>query len=100
MAEEQRLAPLYDEEVEKLVPPSLAPAALLKHFGPGLILMMTGIGTSHLVTAPTAGGALCLRPAVDPAGLLYLQILRLPDGLPLHQRHRHEHDGRLRMRPR
>ena len=29
---------------------------LLRHFGPGLILMMTGIGTSHLVTAPAAGG--------------------------------------------
>ena len=29
---------------------------LMRHFGPGLILMMTGIGTSHLVTAPTAGG--------------------------------------------
>jgi Mn2+/Fe2+ NRAMP family transporter len=25
-------------------------------FGPGIILMMTGIGTSHLVTAPAAGG--------------------------------------------
>ena len=25
-------------------------------FGPGIILMMTGIGTSHTVTAPTAGG--------------------------------------------
>jgi len=30
--------------------------SLLKHFGPGLVLMMTGIGTSHLVTAPAAGG--------------------------------------------
>ena len=29
---------------------------VLSHFGPGVILMMTGIGTSHLVTAPTAGG--------------------------------------------
>jgi len=29
---------------------------LVRHFGPGLILMMTGIGTSHLVTAPAAGG--------------------------------------------
>jgi len=36
--------------------PSMAPQALFKHFGPGLILMMTGIGTSHLVTAPVAGG--------------------------------------------
>ncbi len=36
--------------------PSMAPSALSKHFGPGLILMMTGIGTSHLVTAPVAGG--------------------------------------------
>ena len=44
------------KELKKLEPPSLAPQDLLKHFGPGLILMMTGIGTSHLVTAPTGGG--------------------------------------------
>ena len=36
--------------------PSLSPINLLRQFGPGLILMMTGIGTSHLVTAPVAGG--------------------------------------------
>lgn len=30
--------------------------SLARQFGPGMILMMTGIGTSHLVTAPTAGG--------------------------------------------
>ncbi len=36
--------------------PSMAPASLVRHFGPGMILMMTGIGTSHLVTAPVAGG--------------------------------------------
>ena len=47
---------VHDEVLDKLVPPSMAPSALFKHFGPGLILMMTGIGTSHLVTAPTAGG--------------------------------------------
>ena len=29
---------------------------LIRHFGPGMILMMTGIGTSHLLTAPAAGG--------------------------------------------
>lgn len=29
---------------------------MLRNFGPGLILMMTGIGTSHVITAPTAGG--------------------------------------------
>ena len=29
---------------------------LFRHFGPGMILMMTGIGTSHLLTAPAAGG--------------------------------------------
>lgn len=28
---------------------------LLRSFGPGLVLMMTGIGTSHVITAPTAG---------------------------------------------
>ena len=41
---------------EDLALPSLRPRDLLAHFGPGMILMMTGIGTSHLVTAPTAGG--------------------------------------------
>ena len=29
---------------------------MFRHFGPGMILMMTGVGTSHLVTAPAAGG--------------------------------------------
>ena len=36
--------------------PSMAPGSLVRKFGPGMILMMTGIGTSHLVTAPVAGG--------------------------------------------
>ena len=36
--------------------PDLTLRGLMGHFGPGVILMMTGIGTSHLVTAPTAGG--------------------------------------------
>ena len=41
---------------DKLPLPDTGPRGLLRHFGPGLILMMTGIGTSHLVTAPAAGG--------------------------------------------
>ena len=36
--------------------PDMSPRSLLRQFGPGMILMMTGIGTSHLVTAPAAGG--------------------------------------------
>lgn len=36
--------------------PGMGVLSLLREFGPGMILMMTGIGTSHLVTAPTAGG--------------------------------------------
>ena len=44
------------EALERLELPSLRPRDLAAHFGPGMILMMTGIGTSHLVTAPTAGG--------------------------------------------
>ncbi|MFQ5690333.1 MAG: Nramp family divalent metal transporter [Gemmatimonadota bacterium] len=44
------------EPLERLELPSLAPWALAREFGPGVILMMTGIGTSHLVTAPAAGG--------------------------------------------
>ena len=36
--------------------PALNLRSLLAHSGPGLILMMTGVGTSHMVTAPVAGG--------------------------------------------
>ncbi len=36
--------------------PSMAPGSLVRKFGPGMMLMMTGVGTSHLVTAPVAGG--------------------------------------------
>ena len=43
--------PLLEPEL-----PKMDPLSLLKSFGPGMILMMTGIGTSHLVTAPAAGG--------------------------------------------
>lgn len=42
-------------EVEKLELPDMSPLSMFKHFGPGMLLMMTGIGTSHLVTAPVAG---------------------------------------------
>jgi Mn2+/Fe2+ NRAMP family transporter len=45
-----------DDDLESLELPSLAPGKLIRHFGPGLVLMMTGIGTSHVVTAPVAGG--------------------------------------------
>ena len=48
--------PPPDEALDRLPLPDTGPRGLLRHFGPGLILMMTGIGTSHLVTAPAAGG--------------------------------------------
>jgi Mn2+/Fe2+ NRAMP family transporter len=46
------------EQISIKVPelPSMTPGSMLRKFGPGMILMMTGIGTSHLVTAPVAGG--------------------------------------------
>ena len=56
---------MSDEELDRsndldesgvLTLPSMSPRSLLAHFGPGIVLMMTGIGTSHLITAPTAGG--------------------------------------------
>lgn len=43
-------------DLEELELPNMFWGSLLMYFGPGIILMMTGIGTSHLVTAPTAGG--------------------------------------------
>lgn len=45
-----------DSNFDDLELPSMAPGSLVRKFGPGLMLMMTGIGTSHLVTAPVAGG--------------------------------------------
>lgn len=54
------VTPPKDEKAEAafadLEMPDLTLRGLMSHFGPGVILMMTGIGTSHLVTAPTAGG--------------------------------------------
>lgn len=44
------------EQFEAPELPSMALGSMLRKFGPGMILMMTGIGTSHLVTAPVAGG--------------------------------------------
>ena len=43
-------------EFDSLELPSMALGSLARKFGPGMMLMMTGIGTSHLVTAPVAGG--------------------------------------------
>ena len=48
--------PKVSEPPEPPVLPRMNLAGLLSHFGPGMILMMTGIGTSHLITAPVAGG--------------------------------------------
>lgn len=45
-----------DQRWSDLELPKMNLASLARKFGPGMILMMTGIGTSHLVTAPTAGG--------------------------------------------
>ena len=44
------------QKLENLPLPDTSLRGLFSSFGPGLILMMTGIGTSHLVTAPAAGG--------------------------------------------
>ena len=43
-------------DLEELELPSMFWGGLFRYFGPGIILMMTGIGTSHLITAPVAGG--------------------------------------------
>jgi Mn2+/Fe2+ NRAMP family transporter len=50
------LQPSEGDAFSDLEMPDLTLKGLMSHFGPGVILMMTGIGTSHLVTAPVAGG--------------------------------------------
>jgi Mn2+/Fe2+ NRAMP family transporter len=42
--------------LEDLALPRTNPGNILRLLGPGMILMMTGVGTSHMVTAPAAGG--------------------------------------------
>lgn len=44
------------DPLQSLSLPKISIAGLVRHFGPGMMLMMTGIGTSHLITAPVAGG--------------------------------------------
>ena len=44
------------DPLDQLELPKTDLRSMAQNFGPGLILMMTGIGTSHLVTAPAAGG--------------------------------------------
>lgn len=44
------------DDFDSLELPSMKLGSLARNFGPGMMLMMTGIGTSHLVTAPVAGG--------------------------------------------
>jgi len=44
------------DPLDQLELPKTDLRSIAQNFGPGLILMMTGIGTSHLVTAPAAGG--------------------------------------------
>ena len=54
---DQQISTVKDQtELEHLELPKTDVRSLIRHFGPGMVLMMTGIGTSHLVTAPTAGG--------------------------------------------
>ena len=45
-----------DELLSDLELPKMDLLSIVKSFGPGIVLMMTGIGTSHLVSAPAAGG--------------------------------------------
>ena len=83
--------PATHDAFDELPLPETSPRGMLRHFGPGLILMMTGVGTSHLVTAPAAGGRFefallwCI-----PVAYIF-QVLRFRDGVSLHERHRQEH---------
>ena len=45
-----------EDALSSLELPDMSFRKIMSHFGPGIILMMTGIGTSHIITAPTAGG--------------------------------------------
>jgi Mn2+/Fe2+ NRAMP family transporter len=53
---EQNKAKSDPFEFSSLELPSMTLGSIVRKFGPGMMLMMTGIGTSHLVTAPVAGG--------------------------------------------
>ena len=56
--------------LETLDIPSLNLRGLANEFGASMILMMTGIGTSHLITAPVAGGRIFRSENPGPKSLL------------------------------
>jgi Mn2+/Fe2+ NRAMP family transporter len=58
MADEKTIAvpEAHTNDLDALPLPKIDLRSMLQYLGPGMILMMTGIGTSHLITAPTAGG--------------------------------------------
>ncbi len=56
--------------LETLDIPSLNLRGLANEFGASMILMMTGIGTSHLITAPVAGGRIFRSENPGPKTLL------------------------------
>ncbi len=49
-------SPTSDDAFSDLKMPDMTAKGLMSHFGTGIILMKTVIGTSHLVTDPAAGG--------------------------------------------
>ena len=71
--------------------PSMVPRSLAVYFGPGIILMMTGIGTSHLITAPIAGTRFAYALLWCIPICLHIQVLRLRNGVPVYQRHGQEY---------
>ena len=81
---------MSDEELDRsndldesgvLTLPSMSPKSLLAHFGPGIVLMMTGIGTSHQLVAVLnmlCSGAYLLLTYSNTMGLRWLSVLRMP----------------------
>ena len=91
----ERADPAPSDAFGRLPLPDMNPRGLFRHFGPGLILMMTG--DRHQPPGHRAGGRrpVRVRAALVHSGGVHLQVLRLRDGLPVHQRHRPEHARRL-----
>ena len=76
-----------DNSFSDLELPSMTPGSLARKFGPGMMLMMTGIGTR-----PPGDRASCRRQvrlciALVPADRVHIQILRLRNGDSFHARH-------------
>ena len=77
-------------DLDRLELPSMRLWSVLRYFGPGTILMMTGIGTESPGHGSHRRRPVRLRAPLVHSSCVHLQVLRFRDGVSIHPGHRQE----------